>query len=105
MSQEIQSDSVAVKSTGIRVPFGPRDVTAAELLALKSAHHPFDRECDCILCFAMAGGKILRVVANGVVHYRRGPAPKPLARTLRQPGARSKRGRSVIHKILTAGER
>ncbi len=55
-----------------RLPDMPRNLTAAEILDRKAVRdHPFDRKCDCIRCFTLAGGKILQVIANGVVYYRR----------------------------------
>lgn len=45
--------------------------TMAEHFAEQSTEHPFKRNCACIRCYTLAGGKILQVIADGVVRYRR----------------------------------
>jgi len=91
------------KSKGRSVSeIGPRLITASELLNRQAAFHPFKRTCGCLRCFVLASGKILKVEAGGVIYYRREEV-KPLARTGKKASEHSKPGRSVIHKLLTAG--
>jgi hypothetical protein len=95
LATENASDSEQFNSEGRSVS----GLTFAELLNRKAAWHPFKRDCACIRCFALAGGKILRVEMNGVVYYRRENL-KPLPRTsTRTRTGRTKKGHSIMKEV------